>query len=62
MKKIIAWLVLAGWVVLILGVLTIIVIQEPSAIIPMLGMLGIILLLFSIPWAIEVIGEDEYYD
>lgn len=62
MKKTIAWLILAGWVVLILGVLTIIVIQEPSAIIPMLGMLGIILLLFSIPWAIEVIGEDEYYD
>jgi hypothetical protein len=62
MKKTIARLILAGWVVVILGVLTILAMYSPALFIFSLSFILLIAFATSIPWAIEVLGEDQYYD
>lgn len=55
MKKTIARLILAGWVVLILGVLTIAVIQDPLVLLAILIPGGLVVAVMSLYWAIDVL-------
>ncbi len=55
MKKTIARLVIAGWVVFVLGVLTIAVIQDPWAILAVLIPVVLIAAMWGLIWALDVL-------